>query len=160
MNDLCHLCQQRSRDLRRIRRLPLVRLLLSSCTMKIARVLASFALLLAAAPAWADGAPPDDCTGKAANDSCYDFDAKLNGVCVADAAGLLSCQVLDAGTGGTGGTGTTTTTATGTGGGGSGGETESSGCSMRTARSLGGTEAAGLVAFGALCAALQRRRRR
>jgi hypothetical protein len=114
--------------------------------MKMTSILATVVpLLLAAAPAWADGAPSNDCTGKQAGDSCYDFDWKVEGVCSVDEYGFLECMHLDAGTGGTGGAGFSGT---------------SSSCSMRAARAKGGPEAAGLIALGALCAALQRRRRR
>jgi hypothetical protein len=136
--------------------------------MRASAILASLGLLLATAPAWADGAPPDDCMGKAAGASCYSFDAKLYGVCVDLGGGLLGCQVLDAGTGGTGGTsstgsstktGTGTTTTTVTDGGDYGHDTMESGCATRSAPSSGIPEGAALIAFGALCAALQRRRR-
>lgn len=116
----------------------------------------------AAAPAWADGAGPDDCTGQVAGATCYSYDLQMSGVCVADAMGLLTCET-GVGGAGTGGTGTMTSTGGGgqggEGGGGGAGSEASSGCSVRQARANGGPEAVGLGMLLALCFAVQRRRR-
>jgi hypothetical protein len=118
--------------------------------------------LAAAVPAWADGAGPDDCTGKSAGAACYNYDLKQSGVCKADSMGMLACDVTDTGSSGTGGAGTTSTGTAGEGGEGgqSGGESSaSSGCSVRQVRANGGAEAAGLALLLAACVAVQRRRR-
>jgi uncharacterized membrane protein YgcG len=133
-------------------------------TKRMATMAAALLLVGAAAPAWADGAGPDDCAGKNAGDACYSYDLQMSGVCVADSMGLLACDV--SGTGGTGGKGGGTTTSSATGGGGSGGEGgggassgASGGCSVRKVRANGGPEAMGLGMLLALCFAVQRRRR-
>lgn len=127
-------------------------------------------LMGASAPALADGAGPDDCTGKSLGAACYNYDTHEYGTCAADVFGVLTCEV--GGSGGTGmgtGTGTQTTTTTtshgastttASGAGGEGPESESSsGCAATRARSKGGAEAIGIGLLFAACVVLQRRRR-
>jgi hypothetical protein len=121
----------------------------------LAVLLASFALALAASPAWADGAAPDDCPGKKVGDACTNFDMTQSGVCAADGMGILYCDIAGGGGGGGGAGGG----GAGGGGAGTGAAGSSSGCSFDRARAGGGSEAIGIGLLFAACVAVARRRR-